>query len=82
MGPYSEVDELRAGRGEFRTEEDFYRYWRGFNFRIGRAVPSSSTSSSPNRLATTASRSSRHCELLLAELQTGGVQQLPSYVLG
>lgn len=38
IGAVQRIDDLRAGRGEFSTEEDFYRYWRRFNFRIGRAV--------------------------------------------
>ena len=38
IGAVQVIEDLRAGRGEFETEEDFYRYWRRFAFRIGRAV--------------------------------------------
>lgn len=38
IGAVQGIEELREGRGEFETEADFYRYWRKFNFRIGRAV--------------------------------------------
>jgi restriction endonuclease EcoRV len=38
IGAVQTVADLRDGRGEFATEAEFYRYWRRFNFRIGRAV--------------------------------------------
>lgn len=38
IGAVQFLDALRQGRGEFDTEEDFYRYWRRYPFRIGRAV--------------------------------------------
>jgi len=38
LGAVVNIDALRNGEGEFESPEDFYRYWRRFNFRIGRAV--------------------------------------------
>lgn len=38
IGAVMSIDDLRAGRGEFEAEEDFYRYWRRFPFKIGPAV--------------------------------------------
>lgn len=38
IGAVQGLDDLRAGRGEFDTEEEFYRYWRRFKFRVGDAV--------------------------------------------
>lgn len=38
IGAVQKLDDLRAGRGEFDTEEEFYRYWRRFKFRVGDAV--------------------------------------------
>lgn len=38
IGAVNNIDALRNGRGEFETAEEFYRYWRRFPFRIGRAV--------------------------------------------
>jgi hypothetical protein len=38
IGAVTSIDDLRAGRGEFETPEEFYRYWRGFRFKIGQAV--------------------------------------------
>jgi restriction endonuclease EcoRV len=38
IGAVQTIDDLREGRGEFAAEGDFYSYWRGYNFRIGRAV--------------------------------------------
>jgi Restriction endonuclease EcoRV len=38
LGAVVNLDALRNGEGEFESPEDFYRYWRRFNFRIGRAV--------------------------------------------
>lgn len=38
LGAVVNIDALRNGEGEFENPEDFYRYWRRFNFRIGRAV--------------------------------------------
>jgi hypothetical protein len=32
------IEDLRAGRGEFDTPEAFYVYWRRYRFTIGRAV--------------------------------------------
>ena len=38
IGAVVSIDDLKAGKGEFDTEEAFYTYWRKFNFRIGRTV--------------------------------------------
>jgi hypothetical protein len=38
LGAVDNIESLRAGSGEFDSADDFYRYWRRFNFRIGRAV--------------------------------------------
>lgn len=38
IGALKDVDALRDGRGVFATEEEFYRYWRDYKFRITRAV--------------------------------------------
>jgi hypothetical protein len=38
IGAVLGLDDLRHGRGEFRTAVDFYKYWRGYNFRIGGTV--------------------------------------------
>lgn len=38
LGAVQSLDDLRAGRGEFETEADFYAFWRRYPFRIGRAV--------------------------------------------
>lgn len=38
IGAVDSLTALREGRGEFETEDDFYRYWRAYPFRTGRAV--------------------------------------------
>lgn len=38
IGAVQNLEDIRAGRGEFATPEEFYRYWRRFPFRIGRVV--------------------------------------------
>jgi hypothetical protein len=38
IGAVHRLDDLREGRGEFETEAEFYDFWRGFPFRIGRAT--------------------------------------------
>lgn len=38
IGAVQIVSDLREGRGEFATAEEFYAYWRRYPFRIGRAV--------------------------------------------
>lgn len=38
IGAVLGLDDLRQGRGEFATAADFYKYWRDYNFRIGRTV--------------------------------------------
>jgi hypothetical protein len=38
IGAVQRLDDLRAGNGDFRTEADFYTYWRKFKFKIGPTV--------------------------------------------
>jgi hypothetical protein len=38
IGAVMKIDDLRAGRGEFPSEEEFYAYWRRYKFRVGDAV--------------------------------------------
>lgn len=38
IGAVEKVDDLRAGKGEFATEQEFYAYWRKFPFKTARAV--------------------------------------------
>lgn len=38
IGAVNSIEALRAGKGEFETEKEFYAYWRKFSFKIGRAV--------------------------------------------
>jgi hypothetical protein len=38
IGAVQRLDDLRAGKGAFSTEEDFYRFWRAFRFKIGPTV--------------------------------------------
>lgn len=38
IGAVLGLDDLRQGRGEFRTEAEFYKYWRAYNFNVGKAV--------------------------------------------
>jgi hypothetical protein len=38
IGAVQGLDDLRQGRGEFQTEAEFYKFWRDYNFRIGRTV--------------------------------------------
>lgn len=38
IGAVDLIEDLRAGRGEFETQEDFYRYWRAYSFRISVGV--------------------------------------------
>lgn len=38
IGAVTAIEDLRAGRGEFKSEEEFYTFWRKYNFKIGRAV--------------------------------------------
>jgi hypothetical protein len=32
------IEGLRDGRGEFATEEEFYRFWRRYPFKVGVVV--------------------------------------------
>lgn len=38
IGAVVDVEALRSGSGQFETEEEFYRYWRAFPFRVPKAV--------------------------------------------
>lgn len=38
IGAVQQLDRLRAGQGEFATEQEFYAYWRAFRFKIGPSV--------------------------------------------
>ena len=38
LGAVMALDDLRAGRGEFETDQAFYDFWRRYPFKIGRAV--------------------------------------------
>jgi hypothetical protein len=38
IGAVDKIDDLRAGRGEFDTESEFYAFWRKFPFKTARAV--------------------------------------------
>lgn len=38
IGAVTHLDALREGRGEFDTADQFYSYWRNFNFRISKQV--------------------------------------------
>jgi hypothetical protein len=38
IGAVMSIADLRHGRGEFETLEAFYKYWRRFDFKVGKAV--------------------------------------------
>lgn len=38
IGAVTSLDDLRAGRGDFQSIDEFYTYWKKFNFKVGRAV--------------------------------------------
>jgi len=38
IGAVQGLEDLRQGRGEFKTAEEFYTFWRNYNFRIGGTV--------------------------------------------
>jgi len=38
IGAVMELERLRDGRGEFDSEEEFYEYWRAFEFRMPKAL--------------------------------------------
>lgn len=38
VGAVDLLDDLRAGRGDFDTEAEFYRYWRDYPFKISQQV--------------------------------------------
>ena len=38
IGAVVDIDDLRHGRGEFQTPEEFYAYWRKYGFKVGKVV--------------------------------------------
>ncbi|GIK77711.1 MAG: restriction endonuclease [Acidobacteria bacterium] len=38
IGAVLELERLREGAGDFDSEEDFYKYWRAFDFRMPKAL--------------------------------------------
>lgn len=38
IGAVQNIEDLRAGRGEFASPEEFYAFWRRYRFRIGAVV--------------------------------------------
>jgi hypothetical protein len=38
IGAVKRLDALRAGEGEFQSEQEFYDYWRRYRFKIGPTV--------------------------------------------
>ena len=38
IGAVQRLDELRFGQGAFATEEEFYKHWRAYRFKIGPTV--------------------------------------------
>jgi hypothetical protein len=38
LGAVTRLEDLRAGRGDFATEAEFYAFWRRYRFKIGPAV--------------------------------------------
>lgn len=38
IGAVENLEDLREGRGEFKSEAEFYKFWRAYDFRIGRSV--------------------------------------------
>lgn len=38
IGAVVDIADLRAGRGDFSSEDEFYKYWRKFPFKVGKVV--------------------------------------------
>lgn len=38
IGAVQRLDDLRSAQGAFASEEEFYKFWRGFRFKIGPTV--------------------------------------------
>jgi hypothetical protein len=38
LGAVQSIEDLRAGKGEFASQQEFYDFWRRFNFKTGKAV--------------------------------------------
>jgi hypothetical protein len=38
IGAVMSIDDLEAGKGEFKTPEEFYAFWRRYSFKIGCVV--------------------------------------------
>lgn len=68
IGAVDSIAALREGRGEFNTPEEFYRFWRGFQFKISAQV-----SNQLNKLMT-AQRAELHRLRGAAQGDTGTLQ--------
>jgi hypothetical protein len=38
IGAVTNLDDLRAGNGEFQSEKEFLEFWRAYSFKIGKSV--------------------------------------------
>lgn len=38
LGAVTDLAALREGRGEFASADEFYKYWRSYDFKVGKAV--------------------------------------------
>ncbi|MBX6724089.1 MAG: restriction endonuclease, partial [Dactylosporangium sp.] len=38
IGAVDSIEALREGRGAFATQEEFYRYWREYEFKLSKLV--------------------------------------------
>jgi hypothetical protein len=38
IGAVNDIEKLRAGNGDFVSPEEFYKYWRNFNFRLSPGI--------------------------------------------
>jgi hypothetical protein len=38
IGAVQSIEDLRDGHGEFKTEAEFYTFWRKYHFKIGKVV--------------------------------------------
>ena len=38
IGAVDNLDRLRSGSGDFKTQAEFYRYWRAYGFRVSKLV--------------------------------------------
>lgn len=51
IGAVMPIDDLKASKGEFKTPEDFYTFWRRYSFKIGRVVQQQQGSSAATKTA-------------------------------